>query len=84
MSLLQTQLFIDGQWRPSADQSTFDVLNPATERVVEACSNATAEDVRDACQAAASAFTAYKKTTAKVSLPLARRPGAVATRPTAP
>ena len=70
MSLLQTKLYIDGQWQPSADQSTFDVLNPATGQLVGACSDATAEDVRHACQAAAEAFSTFRKTTAKVSLPL--------------
>ncbi|KAF0293026.1 Succinate-semialdehyde dehydrogenase, mitochondrial [Amphibalanus amphitrite] len=65
MALLRTQLYIDGHWRQSSDQATFDVLNPATGQVLQACSDATAEDVRDACEAAANAFASFKKTTAK-------------------
>ncbi|XP_037070483.1 succinate-semialdehyde dehydrogenase, mitochondrial-like [Pollicipes pollicipes] len=65
MSLTRTELFVDGHWRKSSDGSTFEVVNPANGARLQAVSDATAEDVRDACQAAASAFAAYRKTTVK-------------------
>jgi len=48
------QLFIDNQWRPSSSGRTMDVVNPATEEVIESVASAGAEDV-DATVAAARA-----------------------------
>lgn len=50
---LSTDLFIGGRW-VTADQS-FDVVNPSTEVTIAAMSDATAEDGRDAMNAAVSA-----------------------------
>jgi len=65
MSLTRTQLYVGGQWRPATDGHTFPVLNPASGAHLQDVSDATEDDVRAACQAAAEAFTTYRKTTAK-------------------
>lgn len=51
---LRTDLLIDGAWRPATDGATFDVLNPATERLLAAVAAAGPADV-DAAVAAARA-----------------------------
>jgi acyl-CoA reductase-like NAD-dependent aldehyde dehydrogenase len=55
------QLFIDGEWRDSADGNTFDVFNPATGEVITKCADATASDVDAAVKAAQAAFEGWKK-----------------------
>ena len=57
-------LYIDGKWRPSASGQTFAVTNPATSQVLAQISAAETEDVRDAVNAAASAFGSWSARTA--------------------
>lgn len=52
----QTQLLIDGQWRPSASGKTFPTINPATEEKIADVAEADAADVDLAAQAARRAF----------------------------
>jgi len=52
----QTQLFIDGQWRPAQSGKTFETLNPATEAVIAQVAEGDAADVDAAVQAARKAF----------------------------
>src|SRR5699024_3886978 len=49
-------LLIGGELRPAAAGATFDVLNPATEEVIGAAADATAEDMDAAIAAARTAF----------------------------
>jgi acyl-CoA reductase-like NAD-dependent aldehyde dehydrogenase len=47
---------IGGEWADASDGGTWDLVNPATEDVIEAVPYGTAEDARAAIDAAASAF----------------------------
>jgi phenylacetaldehyde dehydrogenase len=50
------QLFIGGRWLPSADEATFNSVNPATEDVIATVARAGAVDVDRAVQAARRAY----------------------------
>lgn len=50
------QLFINGEWRPSADGATTAVINPGTGEQVETVAAATTQDVDAAVAAAKAAF----------------------------
>ncbi len=52
----QTQLFIDGQWRPARSGRTFATIDPATEQVIAQVAEGDAADVDDAVRAARAAF----------------------------
>lgn len=72
-SLLQNRLFIDGHWCGAQDQSTFAVLNPANDEVLEEVANAGAIDTRHAIDAAARALPAWQAKTAKERSQILRR-----------
>jgi succinate-semialdehyde dehydrogenase / glutarate-semialdehyde dehydrogenase len=57
-------LYIDGKWRHAASGQTFAVTNPATSQVLAQISAADTEDVREAVNAAANAFTSWSARTA--------------------
>ncbi|OOY21084.1 NAD-dependent succinate-semialdehyde dehydrogenase [Thioclava sp. DLFJ5-1] len=52
----QTDLYIDGAWRPGAKGTRFDVINPATEDVLASVASAEIEDADAALDAAQKAF----------------------------
>lgn len=58
------RLFIDGQWREAADGRTFDLVNPATERVVDRVASATRADVDAALDSAARGFETWRRASA--------------------
>lgn len=51
-----TDLYIDGQWRPGADGTRFDVINPATEEVLASVASAEIADADAALDAAEKAM----------------------------
>ncbi len=55
-SLLKTEAFIGGKWRPAASGKTFDVKNPATGDRLAAVPKMGADESREAIDAAAKAF----------------------------
>lgn len=55
------QLFIGGEWVNAEDDSTFDVVCPATGEVLTQCAEASRNDVDKAVKAAWKAFSSYKK-----------------------
>ena len=57
-------LYIDGKWRHSTSGQTFAVTNPATSQVLAQISAADTDDVKDAVNAAESAFPAWSARTA--------------------
>jgi succinate-semialdehyde dehydrogenase/glutarate-semialdehyde dehydrogenase len=59
-----TQLFIDGQWRPARSGRTIPVINPATEEVIGKVAHASKEDLDEALEAAAKGFAAWRKVSA--------------------
>jgi len=58
-SSIETQLFIDNEFVPSQSGKTFDVINPATEKVSASVSEADAADVDSAVRAAKFAFPSW-------------------------
>jgi acyl-CoA reductase-like NAD-dependent aldehyde dehydrogenase len=57
ISMIQKQLFIDNQWRPSGSGREMEVVNPATEEVIASVAAATAADVDAAVAAARAALS---------------------------
>ena len=55
-----TGLFIDGEWRPASTGATFDVVNPATSKVVGTSASASADDCVAAIEAAGRAFRTWE------------------------
>ncbi|WP_017545180.1 aldehyde dehydrogenase family protein [Nocardiopsis prasina] len=56
-------LYIDGAWRDSASDEALDVVNPATEKVIDTVPAGAAADVDAAVEAAASALPAWSALT---------------------
>ena len=56
MAYSDTQLFINGRWRPSHSGRTIDVLNPATEETIGTVAHADRSDLDEALAAAAAGF----------------------------
>jgi len=71
--LLRTQCYIDGRWVGADDGATIDVLNPATGRTIGTVPRAGAAETRRAIEAAAAAFTAWARRTAKERAAILRR-----------
>jgi succinate-semialdehyde dehydrogenase/glutarate-semialdehyde dehydrogenase len=59
-----TRLFIDGQWRDSADGRTLPVVNPATGEVIGQVAHAHLSDMNEALAAAERGFAIWKNTPA--------------------
>ncbi|WP_017559622.1 aldehyde dehydrogenase family protein [Nocardiopsis baichengensis] len=64
-------LYIDGAWTPSASDTSIDVVNPATEEVIDAVPAGAAADADRAVRAARAAFPAWS------DLPVAERRAAL-------
>jgi succinate-semialdehyde dehydrogenase/glutarate-semialdehyde dehydrogenase len=62
-SLLQTDNYINGQWRKA--DSRFDVINPATGECIASVANANAEQMKQAINSASITFQQWRKQTAK-------------------
>ena len=54
--MIQTQLYIDGQWQSPLERGTRDILNPADEAVIAQAAEGTRADARLAIAAARQAF----------------------------
>jgi len=54
-----TDLWIGGQWKKPSDGQRFDVIDPATEKVIASVASATVEDAKAAVDAAQAAFPAW-------------------------
>ena len=57
-----TELLINGTWRPSSSSDWLDVVNPATEEVVGKVAIAQISDLDEALDAANSAFKIWRNT----------------------
>ncbi|HKY16307.1 MAG TPA: aminobutyraldehyde dehydrogenase [Microthrixaceae bacterium] len=60
---MQTDNFIDGEFRPAASGATDDVVDPATGEVIATVASSGADDVDAAVEAAARAFAGWSATT---------------------
>jgi acyl-CoA reductase-like NAD-dependent aldehyde dehydrogenase len=58
----KNQLYINGEWTDSTGNETADVINPATEEVIDTVPVGTEEDVDKAVAAAKEAFKTWNKT----------------------
>lgn len=54
-----TDLWIGGKWRKASDGGRFDVIDPATERIIASVASATVEDAIAAIDAAEAAFEGW-------------------------
>ena len=54
--------FIEGKWQSSANNETYDVINPATEEIIGKASKAAPSDVEKALKSAEKGFEIWKKT----------------------
>ncbi len=72
-SLLQTGIFINNQWQPAASGNTFEVSNPADQSIITNVANGGIEDVNNAIEAAANAFTNWSREPAKTRSVLLRK-----------
>lgn len=59
-SLVQNQIYINGQWKPSRTGKTFEVRDPATNAVITTCPESNVEDLEEAISAASKAFQTWK------------------------
>ena len=53
--------FIDGNWSPSENGETYEVINPATEEVLGHASKASSADVQRALQSAEQGLKVWRK-----------------------
>lgn len=73
IGLLKTHNYINGQWIGSDDHRTFSVTNPATGEVLGEVASVSREQVKQAVDAAQTAFETWKLTTAKERSALLRK-----------
>ena len=59
MTLLDTQLYINGHWREASDGQRFEVLDPATEQVLSSVADGSPADAAAAVDAAANALPSW-------------------------
>ncbi len=55
------QMFINGEWTAGSSQTSIDVINPATEEIIDSAPNGTSKDIEAAVQAAKTAFDSWKR-----------------------
>ncbi len=70
---MQTDLYIDGQWRAASDGSRFDVINPVDETVLASVASATLDDVRMALDAAHAAGAQWAARTPRARAEILRK-----------
>lgn len=68
-----TKFYINGEWVDPLGQDKLDVINPATEQVVNQIAMGNAADADRAVQAAAQAFDSYSQTTKEERIELLER-----------
>ena len=56
MKELKNQLYINGEWCPTLDGRTFQVLNPITEKVITNAASGTVDDAMSSPEVAQDAF----------------------------
>lgn len=71
--LLHTQSYINGQWSSAASGRQYEVLNPATGKVLAQLADCGQEDASAAIEAAHTAFGSWKQQTAKARAQILRR-----------
>ncbi len=72
-NLLQSQCFINNNWIDSTGKRTFNVTNPATNKIITAVANGGVEETERAIKAAAKAFMEWSKRTAYERASIMRR-----------
>lgn len=72
LASLETQLYINGEWRNATDNGTFEVLNPATNRCLRTIANATVADALSALDAATAAAPVWAESTPRERADLLR------------
>ncbi len=70
---IPNEMYIDGQWRSSSEGRRLEIINPATEEVVDSVPSATKEDLDLALEAAQKAWLSWRTTDAWTRSTLLRR-----------
>jgi succinate-semialdehyde dehydrogenase/glutarate-semialdehyde dehydrogenase len=70
---IPSELFINGQWRPSSDGTRQEIINPANEEVVGSVPRATAEDLDQALASAEAAWRSWREVDAWTRSAVLRR-----------
>lgn len=65
MSLMRFNNFIDGKWSEAACGKTFEVVNPANNKIIGIAADSTCDDANKAIEAATSRFPSWAATPAK-------------------
>jgi len=73
MELLKTQAFINGQWVPALDRSSFEVTNPANGKVLVSVPNMGEKETTQAIEAAQAAWPSWRAKTAKERAQILRK-----------
>lgn len=73
MELLKTQAFINGQWVPALDGSSFEVTNPANGEVLVSVPNMGEKETTQAIEAAQAAWPSWRAKTAKERAQILRK-----------
>ncbi len=73
MSKNPQELFINGIWRESASQMRFDVVDPATEKIIARVADGGVADAKDAMDAAAAALVDWQARAARERAEILRR-----------
>jgi len=60
--MINTGLYINGEWRDSGAGKTIPVINPSTEEIICEVAHATIEDIEQAVRAAQASFRAWRTT----------------------
>ena len=58
------QMYVNGQWRDASDGGTINIVNPATEEIVDTAPSATAVDISDALAAVEAGWRIWRETEA--------------------
>ncbi|MFI9630798.1 NAD-dependent succinate-semialdehyde dehydrogenase [Streptomyces sp. NPDC052042] len=73
ISAIPTDLFIDGEWASAASGARFDVVNPATEKVIASVADGSAEDARRAIETCARVQPEWARTPPRERSEILRR-----------
>ena len=77
MAYQNTQLFINGKWRPAHSGKTIEVLNPATEETIGTVAHAEKSDLDEALAAAAAGFKVWRAVSAFDRCKIMRKAAAI-------
>ncbi len=73
-SLFKQQCYINGEWKNSETQETFNVINPSDQNIIGTMPNCKKKETSDAIEAAKSSWEEWRSITGKERSSLIRTP----------